>query len=62
MALESAVRDSNSAENEHSIDRARALCAEALEICDALELSPEIGARLHEIISALEESSRLRSS
>lgn len=37
-----------------SIDRARSLCAEALEICDTLNVSPEIGARLQEVIGALE--------
>jgi len=58
MSADTAVRDSNNTENERSIDRARALCAEALEICDALELSPEFGARLQEVISAFEESRR----
>lgn len=39
------------------MERALALLAEALEIVDALNLSPEIGARVQEAISALEECS-----
>ncbi len=58
MSADPAVRDTNSTGDENSVDRARALCAEALKICDALQLSPEIGARLEEVINALEESSR----
>lgn len=62
MSAGTAVRDSNGTEIENSIERACALCAEALRICDALELSPEIGARLEEVITALEGSSRERPS
>jgi hypothetical protein len=40
---------------ECSVERAKALCTEALEICDALDLSPEIGARLQHVICSLEE-------
>ena len=58
MSANSAVRGTNGNPDGQSIDRARALCAEALEICDALDLSPEIGARLEEVISALDESSQ----
>jgi hypothetical protein len=35
---------------------ARVLCAEALEICDALNLPHEIGAKIQEAITALEHS------
>ena len=61
MSADPAVRDTNSSEDEHSVDRARALCAEALQICDALQLSPEIGARLEEVVTALEKSTSVRS-
>jgi len=57
MPVDSAARKSDGPGSENSIDRARALCAEALKICDALQLSPEIGARLEEVISALDEGS-----
>lgn len=60
MSADSAVHDSNSTEKP-SVDHAIAFCAKALEICDALDLSPEIGARLQEVIHALEESSIGRS-
>ena len=53
MSADPSVRDSNGTDDENTIDRAHALCAEALKICDALELSPDIGARLEEVITAL---------
>lgn len=59
MSADSAARDSARVRNKQTIDRARTLCAEALEICDALELSPQIGARLQEVISDLEEISKV---
>jgi hypothetical protein len=58
MSADPAVQGTNCTEDEHSADRARALCAEALQICDELGLSPEIGARLQEVITALEKSSK----
>ena len=61
MSADPAVRGTNSTEDENGVDRARALCAEALQICDELGVSPEIGARLQEVIMALEKSSNLRS-
>ena len=42
---------------DEGIDRVLALCAEALEISDGLNVSPEIGARLQEVICALEAAS-----
>jgi len=44
------------------VRRARALLTEALEIVDKLKLSPEIGARVQEAISALEECSGAKAS
>ena len=58
MSAGSTVRDANESDSKPSIERARVLCAEALEICDALNLSPEIGARLQEVINALDESEK----
>ncbi len=57
MSADPAVRGTNNSEDQSSLDRARALCAEALQICDELGLSPEIGARLQEVITALEKGS-----
>jgi len=57
MPSESAGQDSSGAAGDQSVERALALLAEALEIVDALNLSPEIGARVQEAISALEECS-----
>lgn len=57
MPLESAVRDAGGTPGDQTVERVQALLAEALEIVDALKMSPEIGARLQEAISALEESS-----
>jgi hypothetical protein len=55
MSAGSTVRASRGKDSKPDIERARALCAEALEICDALNLPPEIGARIQETISALEQ-------
>ena len=62
MPDDSVAHNSNSKEYENSINQARELCTEALRICDALELSPEIGARLEEVIAALVQSSSERPS
>lgn len=62
MSADPSVCDSNNRGDEPRIEQARALCAEALQICDALELSPEIGARLQDVIIALEERLRERRS
>ena len=56
MSAGSTVRESNGTDSKPDIRRARALCVEALEICDELNLSPQIGARLQEVINALDES------
>lgn len=58
MSAGSTVRDPNGADSKPDIERARALCAEALVICDALNLSREIGARLQEVINALDENGK----
>ena len=54
MSAGSTVLDSNESDRKPRIERARDLCAEALEICDALNLSPDIGAKLQEVINALD--------
>ena len=59
MPVDSAVCNSAGPGSEKSVDRARLLCREALDICDELGLSPEIGARLQEVITALEKTSKL---
>ncbi len=58
MSAGSTVRESNGTDSKPDIGRARALCVEALEICDELKLSPQIGARLQEVINALDESDK----
>lgn len=58
MSAGSSAQESSGAESTPDIVRARALCIEALEICDALNLSPEIGARLQEVINAFDESGK----
>ncbi|HMI41044.1 MAG TPA: hypothetical protein VK485_07430 [Sphingomicrobium sp.] len=53
MSTGSAVQQG--AASGYSIERAIALCTEALAICDALKLSQEIGARLQHVICSLED-------
>jgi hypothetical protein len=50
----SVVRDVPGPDRKQRIEQARELCAEALEICDSLNVSPEIGARLQEVLDAFE--------
>ena len=54
MTAGSAVQETDGTSGNHSLERALALLTESLEIIDALQLSPEIGARLQEVISSLE--------
>lgn len=58
MPSESAVPDASGVSGNQSVERVLALLAEALEIVDALNMFPEIGARLQEVISALDKSPR----
>jgi hypothetical protein len=58
MPSESVARNESGAPTDRSVERALALLAEALEIVDALNLSPNVGARLQEAISALEDNPR----
>ena len=58
MSASPKVRPSNGIDGEPSIERARALCAEALAICDALNLPREIAAKVQETITAIEQSPR----
>jgi hypothetical protein len=55
MPSESAAPDESAAESQN-IEKIRALLTEALEIVDNHNLSPEIGAKVQEAISALESS------
>lgn len=43
---------------EQNIGQVIALCERALEICDALGIAPQIGARLQEVIDALDEAAQ----
>ena len=43
-----------------STDRARRLLIEALEVIDAADLPPEIGARLQHVIDSLDEAGPAR--
>ncbi len=53
--MPAASEEADRSSGEPTADRALALLAEALQIIDALGSCPDIGARLHEIIEALEE-------
>lgn len=61
MTAGSAAHDA-SPPADRSVEQALAHLVEALEIVDALNLSPEIGARVQEAISALEECAEARAS
>jgi hypothetical protein len=55
MPSEQAAHGASGAPEDQTVERVLALLAEALEIADALKLSPEIGAKLQEVIIAIEE-------
>jgi hypothetical protein len=54
MPLASAARDERGLSRIETIENVRGLLAKALEIVDVLNLPPEIGARLHEVIIAVD--------
>ena len=54
MPSKSAAQVASTSPQDRSLERVLALLTEALEIVDVLKLSPEIGAKLQETISALE--------
>jgi len=56
MSEGSAAHDESGPLGDQSVERALALLSEALEIVDALNLSPDIGAKLQEAFSSLETS------
>ncbi len=56
----STVRESNRTDSKPDIGRARALCLEALEICEASNLPRQIGAKLQEVVDALDESEKTK--
>ena len=56
MPSESAAEDASGSTTD--VERILALLNEALEAVDDLDLSPEIGARLQEVISSIEEIGR----
>ena len=58
MQADSAIQGANDTSGNQSVEQALAHLAEALGIIDALGLSPEIGAKLQEAISAIEEGPR----
>lgn len=57
MTAGTAAHDANPL-GDQSVERALAHLTEALQIIDALSLSPDIGAKLQEAISALETNRR----
>lgn len=62
MPSEQAVQGASCAPEDQNLERVLervlALLADALETADASKLSPEIGAKLQEVITAIEESRR----
>ena len=58
MPSEQAVQGARGAPEDQNVERVLALLTDALEIVDGLKLSPEIGAKLQEVITAIEESGR----
>lgn len=58
MSADSAVQGTGEGIPEPSVDRALALLTEALAVVDALNGSPEIGARLQEVIELLGQRTR----
>lgn len=58
MPSEQAVQGASCAPEDKNVERVLALLADALETADASRLSPEIGAKLQEVITAIEESRR----
>jgi hypothetical protein len=61
MSAQPAVPTSTLADKQN-IDEAIAHCARALEICDSLGISPEIGARLQGVIDGLDQAARAKDS
>ena len=51
----SANAEEKSATAEETIERALGLLQETLELVDSIDASPEIGARIQEVIDSLEE-------
>ncbi len=58
MPSEQAVQGASVAPKDQNVERVLALLTDALETADALKWSPEIGAKLQEVITAIEESRR----
>lgn len=56
MSARPAAKNSDRTPSGPSVDQALALMVKALEIIDSLGLSPDVGARLLAVISAVEES------
>ena len=58
MQADSAIQGANNTPENQGVEQVLGLLADALGIVDAFKLSPEIGARLQEAISAIEEGPR----
>ena len=58
MQADSAVQGANDTPGNQGVEQVLGHLAEAIGIVDALKLSPEIGAKLQEAISAIEEGAR----
>ena len=58
MPSEQAAPDASGVPENQTVERVLALLADALQTADELKLPPEIGAKLQEVIIAIEESGR----
>ena len=58
MPSEQAAQGGSGAPEDQRLERVLGLLADALVIVDALKLSPEIGARLEEVINAIENKGK----
>ena len=58
MPSEQAAPGASGAPENQTVERMLALLADALQTADALKLPPEIGAKLQEVITAIEETDR----
>ena len=56
MPSEQAAQGASGAPEDQTVERLMTLLADALAIADALKLSPEIAAKLQEVIVVIEES------
>ena len=58
MPSEQAAQDASGVPDNQAVERVLAILADALQTVDDLKLPPQIGAKLQEVIVAIEESAR----